>query len=386
MLSESHPFLMREYSHGIIEIIAIDSEINASHKIIETLFLLSKKRKNVIFTIPPQCSLSKDSKEQILKLSKIINLTIVHLSELQIPFSHDFINTEQSSISAVLNITSSIVKEKIFASFSDVTPFKSSALNILNLLNNPDISFKHLEQQIIDEPLLVARVLQTANSVFFMRRSKVQNIGQALAYLGTEGIKSILLELIFHNLATKYFVEQKEKISHSLACSHLAATLAGRLSTDRTLLGKIRVAALLHDIGALAIQYSFPDEYKKAISLAQKDNIQSIKAESIVFGLDHTEIGSQLCQEWKLPEYLSATVANHHDFSSGQLSDIIEPVICANGFLNKEVENVTYFDYEIILKRYSKGSFNTNEEASNETKDFLKNEWEKYKKTIEQND
>lgn len=382
ILSQDHPFLIREWGLGILEIINIDTEIDASHKSLGAMFILSRKFGNIVFTIPPSTNLSADVGPQLRDLAKKVNLKIVFLSDEQVPFSLDFVETFNSSEDAVLRLKSAMIFKKIAKDFADVTPFKSSALSLLGMLNEPDVSFAKIEEATAHEPVLIARVLQTANSAFFMRRSKVEDIGQAIAYLGIDGFKQVLIQLIFQNLATKYFANQEERLKHSEAVAFLAVKLAQRKIKDATVIGKIRVAGLLHDIGALAIQYCFPEDYKKVLEIQARGKLPMLLAEQRVFGLDHCEVGTKLCLEWGLPDFLLVCTKEHHLPLCKNHHDIIEPVIIANAFLNVEVEQIPSLEYTKLLQNYSIGKMETENEARMEVQSFLYNQWQAFKESL----
>jgi HD-like signal output (HDOD) protein len=378
IMTAEHPFLIREWGLQILELINIDTEIDASHKALGAMFILSRKFSNMVFTLPPSSSLSADVGPQLQELAKKVNLKLVFLSDSQVPFSLDFVETFNSSEDAVMRLKSMVIFKKIAKDFADVTPFKSSALNLLGKLKDPDITFAKIEEEINHEPLLIARVLQTANSAFFMRRNKVEDVEHALAYLGLDGFKQVLVQLIFQNLATRYFTDQKLRLKHSETVSYLAAKLFERQNKDHLMLAKVRIAGLLHDIGALAIQYCFPDEYQKVIKLQKEKNESIIQAERIIFGLDHCEVGSKLSFEWGLPAYITNCCQNHHLQEVQNFKEIIEPIIVANAFLNAEVEQTKTLDYKTLLARFSPEENLSENEARLEVQSFLYQTWKNY--------
>lgn len=379
ILSAAHPFLVRDCGFGVMEIINIDSLIDGSHKAVGALNLFSRKFKDIIFTLPPQCCFTQDVGPQLKQIAEKCNLKLVYLTEDQVPFQHDFVESFSSSDDAVLRLKGAIVISKVIKDFADVTPFRTSALNVLELLKQPDIAFDHIEASINDEPLLVARILQVANSAFYMRRNPVDDVGQALAYLGLDGIRQVLVQLIFHNLATKYFAHQKDKLLHSECCAFLAVKLAERKGKDMLMLGKVRVAGLLHDLGALALQFSYPEEYDKVADLVRQRKNNTVLAERSIFGTDHCEVGSRLSEEWKLPEYVKICAAEHHSMIAGKEEKVIAPVVCANAFLNTEIDQIPGFDYAPLTKKFAISPTISENEAKMEVMSFLYNAYKSFK-------
>ncbi len=349
----AHPFIVKDCGFGVMEFINTDPLIDGSHRSIGALNILARKFKGVVFTLQPQCRLTPDVGPQLKLISEKTILKMAYQNEGQVPFAHDFAEAFAAPDDAVCSIKSAIVIEKVIKDFADVTPFRTSALNILDMLKQPDISFDKIQKGIIDEPLLIARILQVANSAFYMRRNPVDNIENALAYLGLEGIRQVLVQLIFQSLATKYFAHQKDKLIHGECCAHLAVKMAERKTKDLMTLGKIRVAALLHDVGSLALQFCYLDEYAKAVTKAVSEKLNILVTEKEIFGTTHCDVGARLATEWKLPDYVKTCASDHHSIASGPFDKIVRPVICANAFLNTAIDKLPGLDFSPLAKEFS---------------------------------
>ena len=381
--SKAHPFMLKDWGFSVLEVISIDENIDASHRLMGALFIFAGKFNNLVLTLAPQSRLNSDAGPQLRELAKKVNLKIVVLGNEQLPFEHEFVEVFKTPEEAVKKVKSTVIFKKIAKEFADVTPFKSSALNLLSIMNEPDVTFARLEEEIASEPLLIARVLQTANSAYFMRRNKVEDIGQALAYLGLDGFKQVLVSLIFQNLATKYFADQKDRLRHSDAVSYIAIKLAERKIRDTVTLSKVRVAGLLHDIGALALQYCYPEDYKKAQEFQKNQNVSIIDAERKIFGINHCELGARLCLEWGLPPYLMECAKLHHNQSCETNKNIIEPIIIANSFMNIEVEGLVNNDYKQLLPEYCPDRNAGENEAKIEVQSFLYAQWKNFQQSAQ---
>ena len=69
----------------------------------------------------------------------------------------------------------------------------------------------------------------------------------------------------------------------------------------------------MHDIGKLALDQLFPDEFRQVITLAKDKSIYFRKAERQLFGRPHQDIGEYLLDKWKIPDILKDAVKNHHN-------------------------------------------------------------------------
>ena len=61
------------------------------------------------------------------------------------------------------------------------------------------------------------------------------------------------------------------------------------------------VAGLLHDIGRMVLNVSFPESFAK---LRPAHPAELLEQEKEILGVPHTKVGSLLMEHWKLPEQL----------------------------------------------------------------------------------
>lgn len=172
----------------------------------------------------------------------------------------------------------------------------------------PDIA------QVIEQDIaMTAKVLQLANSGYFGRRSSVTKVTDAVAYLGTDTLRALLL----HAEAFRAFAidppipgfDLDELHRHSARVARLATLLpreAGSSSDAMT-------AGLLHDIGLLALAAQDPDDLAQTLALAREHHQPIHDIERERHGITHAEIGAHLLALWGLPHTVTEAVAGHHD-------------------------------------------------------------------------
>ena len=91
------------------------------------------------------------------------------------------------------------------------------------------------------------------------------------------------------------------------AAGHMALRLVGapNLSTPEALY----TAGLLHDIGKIQLLARQPQLYAEILAQATNDRELGI-AEADAFGMDHSELGGDLLEEWGLPLRFSMAASN----------------------------------------------------------------------------
>ncbi len=169
------------------------------------------------------------------------------------------------------------------------------------------------------DPALAAKILRVANSPFYARQRKTQNLRQALMLLGLDG--ALTLALSFSLVKSLSDSQDKGTMDYgcywrrSLSSAVAARVIAQRLKFDA--LEDIFLAGLLQDIGMLALSKAIPDEYS-ALVADSRDHDDLTRREREALGCDHALVGAWLMEQWNLPSHLQSAVAGSHDPGSAQ--------------------------------------------------------------------
>jgi HD-like signal output (HDOD) protein/CheY-like chemotaxis protein len=161
---------------------------------------------------------------------------------------------------------------------------------------------------------MTAQILKLANSAFFGLAQQFSSPEEAVAYLGLDTIKSLVLSV--------HAFSQFEKIetgglkiealwSHSLQVASLAKRISKLENQDPKSAEEAFTAGLLHDIGKLVLAVNLPKEYTEAMRLAHS-GLELPLAEHLVFGFNHADVGGYLIGLWGLPVPVVEAVALHH--------------------------------------------------------------------------
>ena len=179
--------------------------------------------------------------------------------------------------------------------------------------NNFDISFRELEEIIMIDPMLTARILKVANSALYARQSEIANLQVAIGLLGFKNIKSLVL-LITASQFSKELESGKymnKFWKHSIATAFIAKHILHR-KKDRANEEIAFVAGLLHDIGQAALFQSDPGVYKELMDSADRRNESIEMTEQRFFQTDHREIGASLLSHWNFPAVYIDAAKEHN--------------------------------------------------------------------------
>jgi HD-like signal output (HDOD) protein len=223
------------------------------------------------------------------------------------------------------------LKRKILGSIKDLPPMPKIIYKAREVMANPKSGFKEIAEVIETDQAIAAKVLQVANSAYYGLSGMVSSIHQATVVLGHKTLEQLITMVSATSLLGShlrgYRMGSGELWQHSLAvalCSRaIAKDRAPALENDAFSVG------LIHDAGKLAID-RYLVERKDQVDQVLKTGVTFLEVEKQVLGFDHTELASDLCTKWKLPENHVSAMRYHHEPSASDGNQLAFIVHTAN--------------------------------------------------------
>lgn len=186
---------------------------------------------------------------------------------------------------------------------------------ICSLLESEDSSIEQIGRYISRDPGMSANVLKLVNSAYFSLRRSVSDPTEAVAYIGIDTLKALVLASGLFDQVGKFEVSSfniGHLWNHTLSVAFGAKEIAHHERAGGTLEVECFTAGLMHDAGILVLASQFPKEYQKAEPLVQKEGLLLSEAEMKIFGVTHGDVGAYLMGLWGLPANIVDAVAWHH--------------------------------------------------------------------------
>jgi HD-like signal output (HDOD) protein len=171
-------------------------------------------------------------------------------------------------------------------------------------LSDPDINPKEVSKLIITDQGLTSFILKRVNSPYYGLAQKVENIFNAIVYLGYNEIYRIVTEERTRKIGIQ---PDKAEWVHANLTSNIAAYLASiaRIGVPN---GTMVTLGMLHDIAKTIMLQSLPQP-ENGFSI---DPRQRIRQEIELYGIDHATLGGILAKRWSMPARLISCIAKHH--------------------------------------------------------------------------
>jgi len=189
------------------------------------------------------------------------------------------------------------------------------------------------------DPSLSARLLRMVNSVYFGLSTHVNNIEEAVFFLGLRQIRELsmatpVIDELEHATASgvpwkmnqgpaprtvnapppspSSGLHWKELWSHSIATAILTREILAatplHIDDDTDYL-----VGLLHNIGKVVMAYAFPDQLRKLVAIPARDPAEFARMERDLIGWDHARIGAHYLSRHNLSDEITFAVEYHID-------------------------------------------------------------------------
>lgn len=221
--------------------------------------------------------------------------------------------------------------EAVHQAIEKLPLFSPSALQLLQVIADPDHDLDDVVKIVKFDSALTMRVLKAVNSPVYGLVSDVTSIDRALSYLGERMVVSIAVQENAGQLLNKplegYLGEQGALWRHDLfsaiASREVARYAKGDFDLDLAFTG-----GLLHDIGKSVFSSFWKDMAEEALGQIDEGVVADyLMAEQDLAGLDHTEVGYEMARHWQLPEALQMVILHHHH--PAEAAEWVQPLVYA---------------------------------------------------------
>jgi putative nucleotidyltransferase with HDIG domain len=206
----------------------------------------------------------------------------------------------------------------------------------LEVLKDPEVSFKQVGVIIERDPVLAARLLRSATSAAFSAGTKKVSLPEALTRLGAKSVRAILVEAT----AQKVFLSRDPKISdsmkrlwqHSVAVGTLARdvlALSGNADSEAAYL-----AGLLHDVGKPVVASILLEFERQVTEVYNRPFIDSAEWISVI-GRTHRPVGVALAEKWQMPEQVTRCIRECVEYDNADRASLVNIVCFSNSLAKK---------------------------------------------------
>lgn len=200
-------------------------------------------------------------------------------------------------------LTADCLKERALKAASALPVIPGVLQRVLGLfMRGDDLTIAQLAVSIEQDVVISATVLAISNSALYGRYRRISSVPQAIARLGINKTRNVLLGLSVMRsvraikLPCPWLLARFN--SHSLASAIFSDLIVQNVpSVDPEW---AFMAGLLHDIGLLVMAFGLPDEVRPIVGHAGGD-ASLVERERSLLGFTHFELGAEVIARWNCP-------------------------------------------------------------------------------------
>ena len=198
------------------------------------------------------------------------------------------------------------------AKIKNLPPLPEVSMKIISAVNDPEISVDDLVKVLSLSPALVARLIGLANSSYFGRAGKINDLRVAIIQvLGFKLVKCLALSIVLNvelDASQCKLFDDNFFWNHALLTAVIAQKLSVYIDDELMVPGTVYTAGLLLDIGLLAAVFVFPEQVSLVFENADSTEDAVFTQMQDILGLTHYEMGAMLLETWKLPDVYQCVV------------------------------------------------------------------------------
>lgn len=243
--------------------------------------------------------------------------------------------------------------EDVISKIKDLPTLPTVAQEMISNIENENTSLDAICEKVSMDQSLTAKTLRLANSSYYGANSKVVTLQQAIALLGMENVKKLIL---MTSMANSFPTSRCRNFDPKAFWRHSIATAICAELISRTLKMKhdfAFTAGLLHDIGRLVLVTRFPKEYEQVIAYRDQQDCYLLDAERAVMGIDHMSVGLVLAMQWEFSDAIQDAISGHHEPDSKELNSVAAIVHVANSIVHALDLSETEHDLVPLLSQHA---------------------------------
>jgi len=207
-----------------------------------------------------------------------------------------------------------IAREEILQRIRDMNDLPAVSVQALKLLREPEASVGQVTQCLQYDPGLTANLIKLANSSLFPSVHAVKTLNDAIVRIGFRQTLELLMSMamapVLKNPLRGYDMQPDRLWMTAISGAVFGEVMMRELHLR--LPDWLFTCCILRDVGKLALAGMMEINGQEIGQIAATEKISFVEAERRILGIDHSEAGAVLMENWKLSDELVAAARYHH--------------------------------------------------------------------------
>lgn len=199
--------------------------------------------------------------------------------------------------------------ESIINNIAGLPTIPEVATKILNMVNDPNVSFKAVAEEISKDQAMTTNILKLCNSAYFSKGKEISSIDRAIVILGIKEVTNIVMVVTAKPLLDKFVIGYDLAKGELWKQGLLVGTLAKKIALLKNRKDIADIAftgGIIHNIGKTVLAIFVQNTYNDIMNEINTKGYTFSEAEKAIMGYSHQEISEKILEKWNFPPVLKA--------------------------------------------------------------------------------
>jgi len=206
------------------------------------------------------------------------------------------------------------IKQRIEQTINNIDMLPSLpdvASRIINMVNDPNVSFKTVGEEISKDQAMTANILKLCNSAYFSKGKEITSIERAIVTLGLKEVKDIVMVVaakpVLDKMVIGYDLAKGDLWQQGLIVATMSKKIA-EMKKRKDISDVVFTGGIIHNVGKIVLAIYVQRTFNEILETVQTKGVPFNTAEKEIMGYDHQEIGEKILEKWNFPAVLKAIV------------------------------------------------------------------------------
>jgi len=206
------------------------------------------------------------------------------------------------------------IKQRIETTINNIAALPTIpevATKILNMVNDPEVSFKAVAEEISKDQTMTTNILKLCNSAYFSKGKEITSIDRAIVTLGIKEITNIVMVIaakpVLDKMVIGYDIGKGELWKQGLLVGSVAKKIALQ-KNRKDIADVVFTGGIIHNVGKTVLAIFVQNTYNDILNEVDSKHITFNEAEKSIMGYSHQEISEKILEKWNFPPVLRAIV------------------------------------------------------------------------------
>ncbi len=217
--------------------------------------------------------------------------------------------------------------ESIINNLEQLPSIPEVASKIINMVNDPEVSFKLIGEEISKDQTMTTNILKLCNSAYFSQGKEITSIERAIVTLGLKEVKNIVMVVatkpVLDKFVLGYDLAKGALWEHGLVVATLSRRIA-LLIKRKDIADVVFTGGIIHNVGKVVLALFVQNTFNDIMNMVQEKNISFSEAEKEIMGFDHQEVGEKILAKWNFPPVLRSIVRYYQEPENAPAEHLLE--------------------------------------------------------------